>query len=165
MHYSGKVVSIAKFGAFINILPGRDGLLHISKLGAGKRVERVEDYLEMGQDLMVRVDDVDPSGKISLSLVGAGGDESASAPKTSETTTADAVEFEQSGGSERTKPESEAKSSPASSVVSFEAHFDEELRSEYGDLGPGPSPSPRSSDREGGHGKGPRRSGRRDGRR
>ena len=165
MHYSGKVVSIAKFGAFINILPGRDGLLHISKLGAGKRVERVEDYLEMGQDLMVRVDDVDPSGKISLSLVGTGGDESASAPKTSEATTTDAVEVEQSAGPERAKPESEAKSSPASSVVSFEAHFDEELRSEYGDLGPGPSPSPRSSDREGGHGKGPRRSGRRDGRR
>src|SRR5206468_10984985 len=43
--YTGKVVNITKFGAFVNILPGRDGLLHISKLGKGKRVERVEDVL------------------------------------------------------------------------------------------------------------------------
>ncbi len=43
--YEGKVVNITKFGAFVNILPGRDGLLHISKIGQGKRVERVEDVL------------------------------------------------------------------------------------------------------------------------
>src|SRR5690606_40833945 len=43
--YDGKVVSITKFGAFVNILPGRDGLLHISRLDGSKRVERVEDYL------------------------------------------------------------------------------------------------------------------------
>ena len=46
--YQGKVVNITKFGAFVNILPGRDGLLHISKIGQGKRVERVEDVLELG---------------------------------------------------------------------------------------------------------------------
>ena len=41
--YEGEVVNITSFGAFINILPGRDGLLHISKVGGGKRVDKVED--------------------------------------------------------------------------------------------------------------------------
>src|SRR5450631_2520232 len=68
--YPGKVVNITKFGAFINILPGRDGLLHISKIGQGKRVERVEDVLELGQSVEVKVDDIDPQGKVSLSLAG-----------------------------------------------------------------------------------------------
>ena len=68
--YPGKVVNITKFGAFVNILPGRDGLLHISKVGGGKRVDRVEDVLSLGQELEVRVDDIDPQGKVSLSLAG-----------------------------------------------------------------------------------------------
>src|SRR5438105_6629949 len=67
--YSGKVVNITKFGAFVNILPGRDGLLHISKMGGGKRIDRVEDVLDLGDDIEVRVDDVDPNGKVSLSPV------------------------------------------------------------------------------------------------
>src|SRR5947208_6530944 len=70
--YTGKVVNITKFGAFVNILPGRDGLVHISKLGRGRRVERVEDVLDLGDELTVRVDDVDPQGKVSLSPVGDG---------------------------------------------------------------------------------------------
>ena len=49
--YAGKVVNITKFGAFVNILPGRDGLLHISKLGGGKRVDRVEDVLSLGDEV------------------------------------------------------------------------------------------------------------------
>src|SRR6476469_3480812 len=65
----GSVVNITKFGAFINILPGRDGLLHISKMGGGKRIERVEDVLDLGDEVEVRVDDVDPNGKVSLSPV------------------------------------------------------------------------------------------------
>src|SRR5487761_335197 len=69
-NYSGKVVNITKFGAFVNILPGRDGLLHISKIGGGKRIERVEDVLSLGQELEVHVDVIDPQGKVSLSLVG-----------------------------------------------------------------------------------------------
>src|SRR3954464_168945 len=68
--YQGKVVNVTKFGAFVNILPGRDGLVHISKLGRGKRVERVEDVLNLGDEITVRVDDIDPQGKVSLSLVG-----------------------------------------------------------------------------------------------
>ncbi|HEV7888975.1 MAG TPA: polyribonucleotide nucleotidyltransferase, partial [Acidimicrobiales bacterium] len=71
--YTGKVVNITKFGAFVNILPGRDGLVHISKLGQGKRVERVEDVVDLGDEVTVRVDDIDPQGKVSLSLVGEGG--------------------------------------------------------------------------------------------
>ena len=68
--YEGKVVSITKFGAFVNILPGRDGLLHISRLDGSKRVERVEDYLDEGQELKVRVREID-RGKVSLELVDA----------------------------------------------------------------------------------------------
>src|SRR5262249_29515523 len=68
--YTGKVVNVTKFGAFVNVLPGKDGLLHISKLGRGKRVERVEDVLNLGDEVTVRVDDIDNSGKLSLSLVG-----------------------------------------------------------------------------------------------
>src|ERR1700704_4389774 len=66
--YTGKVVNVTKFGAFVNILPGRDGLLHISKIGGGKRVERVEDVLNLGDEVEVRVDDIDPQGRVSLSL-------------------------------------------------------------------------------------------------
>src|SRR5256886_8565889 len=68
--YAGRVVNITKFGAFVNILPGRDGLVHISKLGQGRRVERVEDVVDLGDEISVRVDDIDPQGKVSLSLVG-----------------------------------------------------------------------------------------------
>jgi polyribonucleotide nucleotidyltransferase len=67
--YEGEVVNITKFGAFVNILPGRDGLLHISKLDDSRRVERVEDYLELGQKLAVIVEDIDPrTGKLALKL-------------------------------------------------------------------------------------------------
>src|SRR5689334_20920783 len=72
--YTGRVVNITKFGAFVNILPGRDGLVHISKLGRGKRIDRVEDVLSLGDELSVRVDDIDNSGKLSLSIVGEDGD-------------------------------------------------------------------------------------------
>ena len=55
--------------------PGRDGLLHISKLGRGKRIDRVEDVLDLGDEVTVRVDDIDNPGKLSLSLVGEEGDD------------------------------------------------------------------------------------------
>lgn len=66
--YDGKVVNITKFGAFVNILPGRDGLLHISRLDGSRRVERVEDYLSEGDEVRVRVREID-RGKVSLELV------------------------------------------------------------------------------------------------
>ncbi len=64
--YTGKVVRILGFGAFVEILPGQDGMVHISEL-SDHRVESVEDEIEMGQELTVQVIDVDPQGKISLS--------------------------------------------------------------------------------------------------
>jgi len=65
--YLGTVVGIKDFGAFINLKPGTDGLLHISRI-ANRRVEKVEDVLSMGEQVLVRVIDIDPkSGKISLS--------------------------------------------------------------------------------------------------
>lgn len=64
--YTGKVVRILGFGAFVEILPGQDGMIHISEL-SDHRVESVEDEIEMGQELTVQVIDVDPQGKISLS--------------------------------------------------------------------------------------------------
>jgi len=65
--YSGKVARIVDFGAFINILPGKDGLLHISQI-ADERVEKVTDYLQEGQDVEVVVLDVDQRGRIKLSM-------------------------------------------------------------------------------------------------
>jgi polyribonucleotide nucleotidyltransferase len=68
--YNGKVVKIAAFGAFIELLPGKDGLLHISEIST-QRVERVEDVLKLGQPVTVLVKDVDEgSGKVSLTMKG-----------------------------------------------------------------------------------------------
>ncbi len=66
--YDGEVVNITKFGAFINILPGRDGLLHISKMDPSRRVDRVEDYLALGDKVKVVLSEIDRNGKLSLTL-------------------------------------------------------------------------------------------------
>ena len=58
---------IVDFGAFINILPGKDGLVHISQI-ANERVENVSDYLKEGQEIRVKVLDVDQRGRIKLSI-------------------------------------------------------------------------------------------------
>ena len=63
--FSGKVVRIAPFGAFIELLPGKDGLLHISQVST-TRIEKVEDVLSMGDIVEVKVLEVDPQGKIRL---------------------------------------------------------------------------------------------------
>ena len=65
--YSGTVSKVVEFGAFVNILPGRDGLLHISQI-ANERVEKVSDYLEEGQAVDVLVTEVDQRGRIKLSM-------------------------------------------------------------------------------------------------
>ena len=64
--YTGKVVRIADFGAFVEILPGMDGLVHISQLDS-QRVNKVEDVVGMGDEITVMVTDIDPQGKIRLS--------------------------------------------------------------------------------------------------
>ena len=64
--YMGKVQRIADFGAFVEIMPGVDGLLHVSEI-ALHRVKDVRDELKEGEQLLVKVLNVDPSGKIRLS--------------------------------------------------------------------------------------------------
>ncbi|MHB1457425.1 MAG: polyribonucleotide nucleotidyltransferase [Armatimonadota bacterium] len=67
--FTGKVVKTAAFGAFVEILPGRDGLVHISQL-APRRVERVEDVVNIGDEITVRVVEITPQGKIGLTRKG-----------------------------------------------------------------------------------------------
>ncbi len=70
MEYEGEVVNITKFGAFVNILPGRDGLLHISKIGGDRRIDNVEDVLSLGDKVKVVVGEIDRNGKVSLNMAG-----------------------------------------------------------------------------------------------
>ncbi len=65
--YTGKVVSIKDFGAFVNILPGIDGMLHISQI-SDKRIEKVTDALQVGDEIKVRLDAIDDKGRLSLSM-------------------------------------------------------------------------------------------------
>jgi polyribonucleotide nucleotidyltransferase len=158
--YMGKVVNITKFGAFVNILPGRDGLVHISKLGRGKRINSVEDVLQLGQEIEVVVEEIDEKGKVSLTPTAAwsaaGGE-------------GDGGSSESSGSSG-----SSASAAPVGDVVSFDDAFDAELAGELGDLGPGGEAGGNSSgggersggDRgRGGRGRGGERGGDRGGRR
>ena len=64
--FLGTVVKTTAFGAFVSLLPGRDGLVHISKLGKGKRIAKVEDVVNVGDKLQVEIADIDKRGKISL---------------------------------------------------------------------------------------------------
>ena len=114
--YRGKVVNVTKFGAFVNILPGRDGLVHISKLGRGKRVERVEDVVDLGDEIEVRVDDIDPQGKVSLSVAGEIAD---AAPASADR-----------------QRDAESDPGEASATISFEASWEAEAAATFGDLGP-----------------------------
>ncbi|MGO9033570.1 polyribonucleotide nucleotidyltransferase [Mycobacterium sp.] len=109
--FLGTVVKTTDFGAFVSLLPGRDGLVHISKLGRGKRIAKVEDVVNVGDKLRVEIADIDKRGKISLVLVdeeaGESGDGDAAPP--SETAEAD------SSGSQR------ADHRPASSPTEADA--------------------------------------------
>ena len=82
--FLGTVVKTAAFGAFVSLLPGRDGLVHISKLGNGKRIGKVEDVVKVGDKLQVEITDIDNRGKISLVPVK---DESAAAAEPAEPAT------------------------------------------------------------------------------
>ena len=67
--YNGTVVKLAAFGAFINLLPGKDGLLHVSqirKMHGGKRIENLEDVMKVGDKVHVEIGEIDPKGKLSL---------------------------------------------------------------------------------------------------
>ncbi|GJO08811.1 polyribonucleotide nucleotidyltransferase [Mycobacterium marinum] len=77
--FLGTVVKTTDFGAFVSLLPGRDGLVHISKLGKGKRIAKVEDVVTVGDKLRVEIADIDKRGKISLVLVAEDDDSAAAA--------------------------------------------------------------------------------------
>ena len=121
--YAGKVVNITNFGAFVNILPGRDGLLHISKIGGNKRINKVEDVLELGQEVEVRVEDIDPNGKISLVPVEDGSSKDSA---------------ENGNDSDEKIPEKpeDKNESTNDDARSFEDEFEEGLVADLGDLGP-----------------------------
>ena len=133
--YMGRVVNITKFGAFVNILPGRDGLLHISKLGRGKRINAVEDVLTLGDEVEVIVEEIDDRGKVSLRPADSGAPEgdAGSAPETP------------------AREAAPSSSSDAIESVSFDDSFDAELAGDLGDLGPASeSRAPRDGGRDGG---------------
>ncbi|MBR4150760.1 MAG: S1 RNA-binding domain-containing protein, partial [Firmicutes bacterium] len=67
--YTGKVVRLMQFGAFVEVLPGKDGLLHISKICKG-RVEKVEDMLNIGDTVTVKVSEIDSQGRVNLTRIG-----------------------------------------------------------------------------------------------
>ena len=153
--YTGKVVNVTKFGAFVNILPGRDGLLHISKLGRGKRIDKVEDVLNLGDEVTVRVDDIDNSGKLSLSLAG-------EEPAESEGGSTTGAASENGGSGESRAPRGDSSRDRGGSEVetaSFDDAWDSQAREEFGELGPaevGRSGGDRG-ERRGGGGGGRRR--------
>ncbi len=89
--FLGTVVKTTDFGAFVSLLPGRDGLVHISKLGKGKRIARVEDVVNVGDKLRVEIADIDKRGKISLVLVDEEGGNGDTAGANSGTAPADAA--------------------------------------------------------------------------
>ncbi len=155
--YQGKVVNITKFGAFVNILPGRDGLVHISKLGGGKRIDKVEDVLSLGDDIEVKVEDIDPNGKISLrpTADGGGDDDGGSDDGGREERSDRGGRNRDRGGRGGSRGGDDAESSSDDGgdreVASFEESFDAELADELGDLGPAPKSS------RGGRGRGRRR--------
>src|SRR6476646_2521876 len=88
--FLGTVVKTTAFGAFVSLLPGRDGLVHISKLGNGKRINKVEDVANVGDKLQVEIAEIDARGKISLVPVDENAEEPA-APASSGSTPVDAT--------------------------------------------------------------------------
>ena len=166
--YQGKVVNITKFGAFVNILPGRDGLLHISKMGQGKRIERVEDVFELGQPVEVQGGRHRPPGQ-GVAVTGRRGPRGRIGrrrPRLRGDGPRDGGarrEGSRNGGSSRgdhADPDGGEEHAPApqtgapAGAASFEDVFEEELVQEFGDLGPATT---ETSDRPSGGGRGGRR--------
>jgi len=146
-------VNITKFGAFVNILPGRDGLVHISKLGRGKRIDRVEDVLSLGDELSVKVDDIDQNGKLSLSLVG---DETKKKGGPSDNGDGDGARAERGDSGGRR----ESSGGSGRETASFEAFWEGEAKEQFGDLGPAEEPAGAGRGDRGGDRGGARRGGR-----
>jgi len=144
--YEGEIVNITSFGAFVNILPGRDGLLHISKMGGGKRVERVEDIFTLGDRVTVVVRDIDRNGKVSLDLPGA------------------AASAEEGGESEGPRPEGGHGERGRGGGDRDRGRGGDRDRGRGGDRGRDPGRRPRGDQPRAGQASGDRRQGSRPGR-
>jgi polyribonucleotide nucleotidyltransferase len=161
--YRGKVVNITKFGAFVNILPGRDGLVHISKLGRGKRIDKVEDVVDLGDEIEVHVDDIDPQGKVSLSLAADGSESNGSGDAHRPAPSARPAPSggrSASSGPRSAPAEAATLTAPAEEagvVASFEDEWEAEASATFGDLGPADAATASA----GGGDRGPRRNPRR----
>lgn len=148
--YSGTVVGTTKFGAFVNILPGRDGLVHISKLGNGQRINNVEDVLNIGDVLDVLVDELDDRGKVALSPVGDGDDAApGSRPQSNDSEGSSEAREPRGEGRSRTRSSSRSASSDSADrdFASFSDFLDGEMKSQFGDLGPEEQRRPRDNNR------------------
>ncbi len=175
--FLGTVVKTTTFGAFVSLLPGKDGLLHISeirKLVGGKRIDTVEEVLAVGQKVQVELKEIDPRGKLSLAAVPEGSDDSrhveqAPAAPASEPASSDA---EPEPVASRTEPEAApaqqdapAASEPAGAPADNPAV--PEQAAEVPVVDPDTQTSSRSGDSQGGDREGgdrPRRNRRRRGR-
>jgi polyribonucleotide nucleotidyltransferase len=138
--YDGEVVNITKFGAFVNILPGRDGLLHISKIGGNRRIDRVEDVLNLGDGVKVVVREIDDRGKVSLDMADApsgDGDGGSDAPQEKRSEDRGESRDSRGGGSDRgnggrsrnrdnrdRNRDDKPADKPGRKVVSFEDEFE-----------------------------------------
>lgn len=156
--YEGTVVGTTKFGAFVNILPGRDGLVHISKMGNGQRVNNVEDVMNVGDIFDVRVDDMDDRGKVSLTPVGDGFENNEDSSSSREAEGDEGSSFEAKptretrsrtrGGSSSeegdTKTRAKASNDEDRDFASFSDFLDTEMKEKYGDLGPEEPRRPRN---------------------
>ncbi len=157
--YTGKVVNITKFGVFVNILPGRDGLLHISKIGGGRRIDRVEDVLDLGDEVTVVVDDIDNQGKLSLSLEGDKSEDEGEEPeRRPRRERAREERGEEEPAEERRERRRDGDRGDGDENgrdrVSFADSWDEQVREQYGDLGPGEPARTGGGRRRGGGGRG-----------
>ncbi|MDO5740714.1 MAG: polyribonucleotide nucleotidyltransferase, partial [Ornithinimicrobium sp.] len=149
--FLGTVVKTTTFGAFISLLPGKDGLLHISeirKLVGGRRIDAVEDVLAVGQKVQVELKEIDPRGKLSL---GAVVDESAAAGDTARAdgahaSQAAAAEAPELPGTDAPAPVEQAPAQQAQSASKVESdQSDSKVESDQSDDG-------QSDDSEGGEG-------------
>jgi polyribonucleotide nucleotidyltransferase len=114
--FLGTVVKTTDFGAFVSLLPGRDGLVHISKLGKGKRIAKVEDVVHVGDKLRVEIADIDKRGKISLLPVS--DDTAAEAPTDAGGATAESPAPERAAEQPAPSPsEAESQAAPADAAT------------------------------------------------
>jgi polyribonucleotide nucleotidyltransferase len=160
--YEGTVVGTTKFGAFVNILPGRDGLVHISKLGNGTRVNIVEDVINVGDIIQVRVDEMDDRGKVALTPIVEGQEappmpearepraprgDSEDRPSRSRRERSEKSE----GGESRSRTRASSSDDADRDFASFSDFLDGELKSQFGDLGPEEVRRPQNNRRGGGN--------------